>query len=90
MATKNQRTIQNKKTEQPRRSADNDGRKGKFNSMLLPILIGLAFFSIIFINRSNGPKEIEWKQLNEMLQSHEIEKIIIVNQTFAEIYIKKQ
>jgi AFG3 family protein len=90
MAAKNQKPIQNKRPDQTRRPTEPDGRKGKFNSMLLPILIGMAFFSIIFINRSNGPKEIEWRQLNEMLQSHEIDKIIIVNQTFAEIYIKKE
>lgn len=88
MADKNQKPIKDKIPGIPPRMGDNDGRKGKFNSLLIPILIGMALFSIFFFNNGKSPIEIEWKDFNEMLQSHEIEKIVIVNQTFADIYIK--
>jgi ATP-dependent metalloprotease FtsH len=88
MATKNQKPVRDKLTGQPRRTGDSDGRKGKFNSLLVPILIGMALLSIFLVNNGKNPIEIDWKEFNDYLQLHEIEKIVIVNQTFAEIYIK--
>jgi AFG3 family protein len=90
MATKNQKPIRDKLTGPSRPLGDGDGKKGKFNSMLAPILIGLAIFSLVFVKSNKGPVEIEWKQLVEFLQNHEIDKIVIVNQTYAEITIKDQ
>jgi ATP-dependent metalloprotease FtsH len=88
MADKNQKPVKDKIPGLSPRSGDNDGKKGKFNSFLVPILIGMAIFSVFFFNNGKSPIEVEWKQFNDMLQLHEIEKIVIVNQTFAEIYIK--
>jgi AFG3 family protein len=89
MADKDQKPIRDKLTGPPRRPpGDNDGRKGKFNSLMVPILIGMALFSIFLVNTRKSPIEIEWNELNKFLQAHEIEKIVVVNKAFAEIYIK--
>jgi ATP-dependent metalloprotease FtsH len=90
MAEKNQKPVKNKIPGLSPRSGDNDGKKGKFNSLLMPILIGMAIFSIFFFHNGKSPIEVEWREFNEMLQQREIEKIVIVNQTFAEIYIKNE
>ncbi len=88
MASKNQKEIKDKIPGFSPRPGDNDGRKGKFNSLMVPILIGLTVFSIFFFNNGKKPIEIEWNKLNELIQTHQIEKIVIINQDFAEIYIK--
>ena len=89
MAEKNQNQIRDKIPggKRPNQGGDND-KRNKFNSFLLPVLIGMAILSIILVNNGKSPIEIEWKDLIEMLNKHDIEKIVIVNQTFAEIYIK--
>ena len=72
---------------------DNNDNKGKnrFNSLLVPFLIAMALFSMFLLNIGKSPIEIQWKQLkNDLLLKHEIEKIVIVNQSYAEIYIKQQ
>jgi len=87
---KEDNSLKNKmpKGKQPDRG---DNRKNnRINSFLVPVLIGMALLSIILINREKSPIEIEWHRLTEMLVNKDIDKIIIVNQRFAEIYIKPE
>ncbi len=68
----------------------NNNKKNKFNSFLVPVLIGIALLSMLLVNSGRNPIETNWKDFkNEMLLKHEVEKIVIVNQSFAEIYIKQ-
>ncbi len=76
------------------KSPENQGlnnKKNKFNSFLVPLLIILAFISMWVISGERDPIETNWKDFkNEMLLKHEVDKIVIVNQLYAEIYIKKE
>jgi cell division protease FtsH len=65
--------------------------KPKFSSIsywvygaLALIFIGLQYFSF-----SGEIKEISWNRFEEMLSKHDVEKVVVINNKFAEIYIKK-
>ncbi|MCD4731881.1 MAG: ATP-dependent zinc metalloprotease FtsH [Bacteroidales bacterium] len=46
--------------------------------------------ALTFTNWESGVKEIDWGELKVMLSSQDIEKIVVVNQEEAEIYIKEK
>lgn len=101
MAEKKQRPIRNKMSEgnRPGNSKNtgggglpggnnNDNRKNRFNSLLIPILIATAVISMYLLSSGRNPIEVEWKKfVNEMLLQGEVQKLLIVNDEFAEIYI---
>lgn len=65
--------------------------KPKFNYMwiyaLLAILIiGLQFFG----SWGESPKQIGWGEVKTMVTNQDIERLVLVNKEFAEIYIKKE
>ncbi len=91
MSDKTQKPIRDRMTGNPNRNEPGGGdKKNRYNSLLVPILIAMAVLSIYIVNNGKDPIELEWKQLSEMLVNKEIEKIVVVNQSFAEITIKKQ
>lgn len=66
----------------------NNNKKNKFNTFLVPVIIGVALLSMLLVNGGKNPIETNWQEFkNEMLLQHDVEKIIIINQSFAEIYI---
>ncbi len=62
--------------------------KGKFNFYWIYSIIAVVFISIYFLNKDDNVKEISWGEVKNMLTSQDIEKIVLVNHEFAEIYIK--
>ncbi|WP_272022970.1 ATP-dependent zinc metalloprotease FtsH [Olleya namhaensis] len=53
------------------------------------VVIFLLLVFYVFFNPSNYVKEISWKDFNNlMLSQQDVEKIVIVNKSLAEIYIK--
>lgn len=89
MAENDQNPIRDKMPDGKRPGQNDSDRKNKFNSFLVPILIGMAIFSIFILRNGRNPIPVDWKVFkNEMLLKHEVEKIVIVNQDYAEIYIK--
>ena len=68
--------------------AKKDG-KPKFNFYWIYTLIALIFISFFFFNTDTPQKEINWGELREMLKEQDVEKIVLVNREFAEIYIKQ-
>jgi ATP-dependent metalloprotease FtsH len=64
-------------------------QKFKFNFYWIYGILGLIFFGLYFANMGSSPKEIDWGQLKGLLQSQEVEKILLVNKEQAEVYIKK-
>jgi ATP-dependent metalloprotease FtsH len=67
------------------------GKKPRFNAMWIYALIGVAIILIYLFDSGQGPVPIDWKYFrNELLLTKEIEKIQIVNEQNAEIYIKQQ
>ena len=64
---------------------------GKFNSywiygLLALFLLALNFYSIT--NSSNDP--LEWNKFSDMLRADDIDKLHVVNNEFAEVFIKKE
>ncbi len=64
--------------------------KNKFNFYWVYGIVAVIFIALTFTNWGSGVKEIDWGELKEMLSSRDIEKIVVVNQEEAEIYIKKE
>lgn len=65
-----------------------DNKKPKFNVFWIYGLIGIAFASMFFLEKGKKPVETNWKIFkNEFLLKNEVEKIVIVNKRFVEIYI---
>jgi AFG3 family protein len=67
------------------------GKKPRFNAIWIYALIGVAIILIYLFDSGQGPTPIDWKFFrNELLLKGEVEKIQIVNEQNAEIYIKQQ
>lgn len=94
MADKNQnKEGQNQGGKRPPRPSNNRPKRSK-GSMVL-----YAIYAIVIIalggtllggGGGNVPKDITWEKLEPILLHHEYEKIVVVNQEFAEIHIKKE
>jgi AFG3 family protein len=87
---------ENKEKKQGWPKRDQEGKqpinkKPKFNVFWIYGLIGLAFASMFFLEKGKKPVETDWKTVkNEFLLNNEIEKLVIVNKSFVEVYIKRE
>jgi cell division protease FtsH len=72
---------------------DNNGLGGtskpKFNIYWVYGLIIVAFLSINFFNFGGHVEEINRGKFEAMLQSHEVERIVVVNNVKVDVYIKQ-
>ena len=86
-------TDKKKQTDIPPKSDDKSGKgispRPKFNVYWIYGIIGLAIIGTYFLNMGSGVEEITRQRFEkEMLQSYDVEKIIIVNKERVEVYIK--
>lgn len=66
-------------------------KKPRFNAMWIYAMIGVAIILIYFFDSGQGPVSIDWKFFqNELLLKKEIQKIQVVNEQYAEIFIKPE
>jgi cell division protease FtsH len=66
-------------------------KKPRFNVMWIYVIIGIVIVLIYFFDSGQGPVAVEWKFFqNELLLKKEIQKIQVVNEQRAEIYIKPE
>jgi cell division protease FtsH len=66
-------------------------KKPRFNAMWIYGLIGVAIILIYLFDSGQGPVPVDWKYFrNEMLLTKEVQKIQVVNEQNAEIYIKPE
>lgn len=65
-----------------------DGKKPKFNFYWIYGILAVFFIIATFMNWGGTPKKTNWKSLKEMLQAGDVEKIVVINKEYAEIYIK--
>ncbi|MCL1822346.1 MAG: ATP-dependent zinc metalloprotease FtsH [Prolixibacteraceae bacterium] len=68
------------------------GKQPKFNPYWMWGIIALAFIGINLLFTGNrGPVETTWKEVRtNMLQNHDIDKIVVVNEKKANVYIKSE
>lgn len=68
----------------------NDGKGPKFNAYWIYGVIAVVFIIVQFyLGNSRGPVETNWSEVSKMLENQEIERIVVVNDKVANIYIKK-
>jgi len=66
----------------------NNKGKSKFNAYWIYGLVALAILGLQFLNFGQDPSEISSTKFKEILQSHDVERISVINKEFAEVYIK--
>ena len=64
--------------------------KVKFNFYWIYGVLGIILMGLYLNNMGTTPKELGWGELKEMLVNQEVDKLILVNDKQAEIYIKKE
>jgi len=62
--------------------------KPKFNFYWIYGILTVLFLALTFFGGNNTAKESDWGEVKQMLANGDVEKIILVNKEFAEIYIK--
>lgn len=74
---------------QPGKPDNSSKKNNKFNSYLIPAIIGLSMLLMFFLSSQGEVKEVEWRTVrDDYIQNREIEKLVIVNQSIVEVYIK--
>ncbi|WP_346855353.1 ATP-dependent zinc metalloprotease FtsH [uncultured Draconibacterium sp.] len=67
-----------------------DGKAPKFNAYWIYGIIAIVFLVVqLYVSNSRGPVETRWDNILNMLASNDIERIVVVNEEVAQIYIKK-
>ena len=79
----------NKKPILPENSPKSRMPKVKFNFYWVYGLLALIFLGLNLMNWGGTTKTVGWGELKTMLESQDVEKILLVNKELAEIYIKK-
>jgi cell division protease FtsH len=98
MADKNKKDIKDSNNKQTNKgssmnpfkgfnSGGKDG-KSKFNFYWIYGILFVVLFGIQFIGLNDEGKQTNWRDLKVMLESDDVEKIILVNKETAEIFIK--
>lgn len=63
----------------------------KFNTFWIYGVIALFLLALNFYTMANSSNDqITWNRIEEMIQDRAIEKLVIINQKFAHIYIKEE
>lgn len=65
--------------------------KPKFSFYWIYALLALLIIGLQFMNNwSSSPKSIGWGKVKEIVQNQDMDRLVLVNKEFAEIYIKKE
>ena len=88
---KNNQNKQNNPFEFFNNNKKGDGKNPKFNAYWIYGIVAVIFIVVQFyFSNSRGPVETNWSNVKStMLVSQDIEKIVVVNEKHAHIYIKK-
>jgi ATP-dependent metalloprotease FtsH len=70
---------------------NNNNKRGKYNSYLIPALVGIAMLFMWMLSGQREAIQTDWKTVRyDYLQNNEVEKLIIVNKMEVEVYIKEE
>ena len=75
--------------DKPGNSDEGGKNKQKFNFYWIYGLIAIGIVAIQFLNLGSKPKETNYQDFSRMVRMQEIEKVEIVNEKLARIYIRK-
>ena len=64
--------------------------KPKFNFYWIYGILLLVFIGLQFVYSGGTSKKTNWGELKEMLKNGDVDRIVLVNKEFAEIYIKPE
>ena len=64
--------------------------KPRFNTNWIFAILAVSFILFQFLNGGKAVQKTTTSEIKEMIASHDIEKIIVVNKDVAEIYLKKE
>lgn len=80
------------KEQNKHKRTENQGEKPsnkRFNFYWIYGILALIFIALQFFNWSGSGKEISWQEFErKMLNEGDVEKIVVVNKEYAEVYIK--
>ncbi|HEX5003011.1 MAG TPA: ATP-dependent zinc metalloprotease FtsH [Bacteroidia bacterium] len=66
------------------------GSKFNFNFYWVYAIIIIIIIGVNLLNVGNDPREITWNQFdNEMLRTHDVQSVEVINRERVEVYIKK-
>ncbi len=63
------------------------GKKPKFSFYWIYGILALVFLGINFLNTGSEAKKTDWKDLKQMLQEKDVQKLVLVNKEVAEVYL---
>ncbi|MCY1720361.1 ATP-dependent zinc metalloprotease FtsH [Prolixibacteraceae bacterium Z1-6] len=68
-----------------------DGKQPKFNAYWIYGIIAIVFLVVqVYVSNTRGPVETTWSKVKStMLASNDVERIVVVNEEVAQIYIRK-
>ncbi len=89
---KNQNKPENKESKNPFSNfmGKGDGKKPKINFYWIYGLLAVVFIGIQFLNWGDGAKQTDWRELKDMLEAGDVDKIVLVNKDYAEIFIRAE
>jgi len=89
---KNQNKPENKESKNPfsNLTGKGDGKKPKINFYWIYGLLAVVFIGIQFLNWGDGAKQTDWRELKDMLEAGDVDKIVLVNKDYAEIFIRAE
>lgn len=71
--------------------SNNDDQKPRFNSYWIYAFIAIALLSIEFFHFGQNAEETTWQKFErDMLRTHQVDKVVVVNREIAEIYLKPE
>ncbi len=84
----NKNTNQNKQQPKKPPFPNMNNPKGGFNISWIYIALFIAFIVINFMDLGGGPKEVNDSHFFAQLQSNEVERVVIVNKEYVEVFLK--
>ena len=89
---KNQNSSENKDQKNPfsNLTGKNNGKKPKINFYWIYGLLAVVLIGIQFLNFGDSAKQTDWRELKEILEAGDVDKILLVNKEHAEIYIRPE
>ena len=81
--------MQQKNSEAPGNNDKNPRKGPRFNIYWIYAIIGIILISMQFVSFSGSPREISFQEFKDnILQSHDVDKLVVVNKKTVEVYIK--